>query len=117
MLRLIWTLSIYIRSFMRRFMPTNIALDALRTRRGLKWSVPAMLLSVAYVYVAGFVSVLILQGAPKWLYLVVLICIWNAMKFIMNGITSVALLLRVRATERRDRRAAPPAAHVQPVGV
>ncbi|WP_258075394.1 hypothetical protein [Rathayibacter sp. AY1E3] len=52
MLRLIWILSIYVRSFMRRFMPTNIALVALRTRRGLKWGVPAMLLAVGYIWVA-----------------------------------------------------------------
>lgn len=48
MFRLIWIISIYLSSFMRRFMPTNIALDALRTRRGLKWGAPAMLLAIPY---------------------------------------------------------------------
>lgn len=46
MFRLIWIIGIYVRSFMRRVMPTNIALDAIRTRRGLKWGVPAMLLGI-----------------------------------------------------------------------
>ena len=46
MLRLIWNLSIHIRTFLRVWMPTNILLDALRTRRGLHWGAPAMLLSI-----------------------------------------------------------------------
>ena len=50
MFRLIWIVSIYVRSFMRRFMPTNIAINALRTRSGLKWAAPAMLLSVPYLF-------------------------------------------------------------------
>lgn len=45
MFRLIWIISIYVRSFMRRFMPSNIAITALRTRSGLKWAASAMLLS------------------------------------------------------------------------
>ena len=40
MLRLIWTLSIHVRNFLRRYMPTNRLLDAIRTRRGLKWGGP-----------------------------------------------------------------------------
>ena len=36
MLRLIWNTSTRIRTFMRIWMPTNILLDALRTRRGLR---------------------------------------------------------------------------------
>jgi hypothetical protein len=41
MIRVLWNASIYARGFLRRYMPTNILLDALRTRRGLKWGVPA----------------------------------------------------------------------------
>ncbi|WP_166789499.1 hypothetical protein [Cryobacterium sp. TMS1-20-1] len=33
-------------SFLRRFMPTALAIDAFNTRRGLNWGVPAMLLAV-----------------------------------------------------------------------
>lgn len=106
MLRLIWTLSIYVHSIMRRFMPTNIALDALRTRRGLKWGVPAMSLAVVYLFAASFITVLIEGGAPKWLYVVAFVCIWNAMKFIINGILSISLLTRVRIEERSARRSA-----------
>ena len=106
MFRIIWTLSIYTRIFMRRFMPTNIALDALRTRHGLKWGAPAMLLAIVYFYVASFITVLIAQGSPKWLYLVALLCIWNAMKFIINGIVCLGCLIRVRHHEQRLRQSA-----------
>ncbi|HBS75971.1 MAG TPA: sulfate permease, partial [Microbacterium sp.] len=37
MFRLLWNLSIRVRLFLRTYMPTNILLDALHTRRGLKW--------------------------------------------------------------------------------
>ena len=49
MIRQLWTLSVHTRAFLRRYMPTNILLDAIRTRRGLKWGVPAMLLAVPYL--------------------------------------------------------------------
>ena len=106
MFRLIWIISIYVRSFMRRVMPTNLAITALRTRTGLKWATPAMLLAFPYLYAASFVSVLIDDGASKWLYLVFLMCVWNALKFIINGVVCVGILVRVRLYERRLRRSA-----------
>ena len=45
MFGMIWVLSARIHHFLRRYMPTNILLAALRTRRGLKWGVPAMLIT------------------------------------------------------------------------
>lgn len=106
MLRIIWIASLYIRAFMRRFMPTNIVLDKLRTRRGLKWGVPAMLLAAVYFYLAAFMSVLVEHGASKWLYLVMLVCVWNAFKFLLYGPVSLVHLARVRAAERRICRRA-----------
>lgn len=94
MLRLIWTISVQLRYFMRRYMPTNILLDALRTRRGLKWCVPAMVLAIPYLYGASLSTVLIERGAPDWLYLIALVCLWNALKFIAVGPVSVILLWR-----------------------
>ena len=32
--------------FLRQFMPTAIVIDAINTRRGLNWGVPAMLLAI-----------------------------------------------------------------------
>ena len=106
MFRLIWTVSVHTRYFLRRYMPTNVLLDAIRTRRGLKWGLPAMLLVAPYLYVAGILRVVIEDGGPGWLHLLVLLCVWNAMKFAIMGPVSLVLLLRVRAAEWRDRRVA-----------
>ena len=70
MIRLIWSASVHIGYFMRRYMPTNNVLDAIRTRRGLKWGFPAMLLTLSYLYVASFCVQLIEAGAPGWLHLI-----------------------------------------------
>ena len=53
---------------------TNL-LDLIRTRRGLKWGVPGMLLSLPYLYVASFLTVLIEDGAPGWLHVLVVLCL------------------------------------------
>lgn len=104
MFRLIWIGSVYTRYFLSRYMPTNILLDLIRTRRGLKWGVPGMLLSLPYLYVASFLTVLIEDGAPGWLHVLVVLCIWNAMKFAIMGPVSIVLLLRARAVEWHERR-------------
>lgn len=99
MFRLIWIVSIHIRSYLRRYMPTNVILDAVRTRRGLKWGLPVMLLTLPYLYVASICVQLVEDGAPGWLHLIVLLCIWNAMKMAWIGPISLILLTRVRAQE------------------
>lgn len=106
MFRLIWLASVHTGYFLRRYMPTNVALDAIRTRRGLKWGVPAMLLALPYLYAASVLTVLIDDGAPGWLHLVVIVLVWNALKFAVMGPVSVVLLLRARAREWRDRHTA-----------
>ncbi|MBK0330203.1 sulfate permease [Brachybacterium sp. MASK1Z-5] len=103
MFRLIWIGSVYTHYFVRRYMPTNILLDLIRTRRGLKWGLPAMLLAIPYLYVASLLTVLIEDGAPDWLHVLVVLCIWNAMKFASMGPVSVVLLLRARAIEWGER--------------
>lgn len=109
MIRQLWTLSVHTRAFLRRYMPTNILLDAIRTRRGLKWGIPAMLLTVPYLLAASTITTLIADGGPGWLNLLVLLCLWNTMKFIIMGPISLALLARVRVREaaaaRAERRA------------
>lgn len=104
MFRLIWIASIHTRDFLPRYMPTNIVLDRLRTRRGLKWGVPAMLLAIPYLAVANILTILIGRGAPGWFHLLVLLCIWNAFKFLVLGPVSVVLLVRARTAERHNRR-------------
>lgn len=108
MFRIIWVISIHLRNFMRRYMPTNILLYAIRTRRGLKWGVPAMLLAIPYLFAATTCTALIDGGAPRWLYVVALVCIWNALKFFVIGPVSVALLLQCkRAQDRAKKRNMP----------
>jgi hypothetical protein len=88
-------------AFFQRTLPTNMIIRATHTRRGLKWGVPAMLLAVGYIVVAAALSQWVAGGAPGWINLLVLLCLWNALKFAVNGPVTVARLLRVRAIERR----------------
>lgn len=112
MIRMLWALSAHARYDLRRYMPTNIALDAIRTRRGLKWGIPAMLLAVPYFLAANYCLMLIEGGGPGWLNLLVLVFCWNALKLLIMGPISAVLLIRARvegsATPRRDRRALRP---------
>lgn len=45
MIRLTWNLSQKIAPILRAWLPTNVLRDAIRTRRGLKWGLPCMLLA------------------------------------------------------------------------
>lgn len=104
MLRLLWAASVHTRYFLRRYMPTNILLDLIRTRRGLKWGVPAMLLAAPYLLAASICTNLIADGGPGWLNLLVILFIWNALKFIVMGPVSLIVLLRVHIQEAGERR-------------
>ena len=104
MIRQLWTLSVHTRSFLRRYMPTNILLDAILTRRGLKWGIPAMLLAAPYLLAASICTTLIAEGSPGWLNFFVLLCLWNTMKFIIMGPLSLTFLLNVRVCEAAAER-------------
>jgi hypothetical protein len=99
MIRLLWALSAHARYYLRRYMPTNIALDAIRTRRGLKRGIPGMLLAIPYFLAANYCITLIEEGGPGWLNLLVLLFCWNALKFLIMGPVSVVLLVRARVQE------------------
>jgi hypothetical protein len=103
MFRLLWIASLHTRYFMRRYMPTNILLDLIRSRRRLKWGLPAMLVALPYLYLASLFNLLAMDDGPGWLYLLVLLSYWNAVKFVIMGPVSVVLLLRLRAHEWRVR--------------
>lgn len=102
-------LYLYMRAAIRihdllRYAPTNRLLRCLRSRRGLKWGVPFMLLGATYLFAAAMVSTWLRDGGPGWLNLVVVLGVWNGLKFVSYGPISVFLLLRVRVLEaRRDR--------------
>lgn len=105
MIQLLWALSTRIRYYLRCYAPTNIALDAIRTRRGLKWGIPAMLLAAPYLLIANYCVTVITDDGPGWLNLVVLLCCWNALKLLIMGPVGVVLLIRARVQEAlaRDR--------------
>lgn len=111
MIRLIWTVSVHARCFLGRYMPTNILLDAIRTRRGLKCGIPAMLLAIPYLLIANVCVQLIEDGASGWLHLAVLWATWNMLKMLWIGPVSAVLLIRARVREsvtaRRERASSP----------
>lgn len=113
---LLWTLSVRIRSFLRRWMPTNVLLDLIRTRRGLKWGIPAMLLAGPYAAAANACILLLADGGPGWLNLLVALFLWNTLKFVIMGPVSLVLLARARIREavagREARRQPDPISRV-----
>ncbi|OLT41334.1 sulfate permease [Saccharomonospora sp. CUA-673] len=105
MFRLIWITSIHLAGFFRCWMPTNILLDRIRTRRGLKWGVPAMLIAIPYLYGASVLVVIINDGGPGGLNVLVLVSIWSAFKILAIGPVSLVMLAKARWQEHHYRRA------------
>ena len=91
---------------MRRCLPTNIALDAIHSRRGLKWGVPAMLIAVPYALAMVVCTVLAEDTGSGWLNLVALLFGWNSLKFLVAGPATLIALVRVRGREERRRATA-----------
>lgn len=106
MFGLIWSVTARTHYSLRRFMPTNILLDAIHTRRGLKWGVPAMLLAIPYALSAVTCAGLATGGGSGWLKVLALLLLWNSMKFLVAGPVTLVRLLRVRSREARARRLA-----------
>ena len=104
MFRLLWAASVHTRGFLRRYMPTNILLDVIRSRLGLKWGAPAMLLTVPYLIAASTCAVWVANGGPGWANVLVLLFGWNALKFIVMGPISLVNLVRARVAERINRQ-------------
>ncbi|MCM1014348.1 sulfate permease [Brevibacterium sp. XM4083] len=92
MIRTTWNLSQKTAPVLRAWLPTNILRDAIYTRRGFKWGIPAMLLAVPYLYGAAICRELIGAGGPGWLHLLVILCIWNTFKMLWIGPVSLAKL-------------------------
>lgn len=94
---LIWRSVATIHGYIQAYAPTNIAIALLRTRRGLKWAIPAALVAVpAYLYVAWLMTVLVDQGASPWLLLLTLVCFIEACKFWALALLVPLMLLRAR---------------------
>lgn len=101
MLAISMRLAIALHAFLQ-YAPTNLLLSRLRSRYGLKWGVPAMLLGVAYFLAAAILTGWLHDDGPSWLNLLVPLGIWNGLKFVVFGPISLLLLARARIAERRD---------------
>lgn len=89
--------------------PTNKLLHLLRSHRGLRWTVPAMLFGAAYVLAAAVLSGLIDRGAPDWLQVAVVLFVWNGIRLIavgpVNLVRSVVTRLRQKPAVTAPRNA------------
>lgn len=97
MLTALWNLSAAIRGYLRFYMPSNRAVDWLRSPRGLKWAIPvALVVTPAYLGLTA----LAIQGAARpglgWLNVLVFLFFWNAAKFAWMAVLSLPMML-VRA--------------------
>lgn len=94
MLLLSVRLAATIHNVLRTYAPTNVLLDWLRTRRGLNWAIPvALVLVPAYLFGASIATTVIEDGGPGWLNILVLLFVWNAIKFALMVPVSAVLLL------------------------
>ena len=107
MLRLIIRMVARLVHVVGRVSPGVRLLARLRRRDGLKWGVPAMLIAVPYLLVAGLCVDAIQSGGPVWLNGFVLWCVAIAVAYIANGPISLVLLtaacVREGAQRRRDQ--------------
>ncbi|WP_192496882.1 hypothetical protein [Pseudoclavibacter sp. CFCC 14310] len=54
-----------------------------------------------YLYAAAICTTIINDGGPGWLYLLILLIVWNAFKFLWIGPVSVLQLASARARSHR----------------
>ena len=101
MLALSMRLAIALHTFLQ-YAPTNLLLSRLRSRHGLKCGVPFTVLGAAYFLAAAILATWLHGGGPAWLNLLVLLGLWNGLKFVVFGPLSLILLARARITEHRD---------------
>jgi hypothetical protein len=104
MLTALWHLSAAIRGYLRFYMPTNRAIDWLRSQLGLKWAIPVAL--VATPTYLGLTAMAI-QGAARpglgWLNVLVSLFFWNAAKFAWLAVLSLPMMLGRALTSQRSR--------------
>lgn len=92
MLTVLWNVSAALGGCLRH-MPTNRAVDWLRTRAGMKWTVPvAVVATPAYLFAMSVCATLVERGGPGFLNCLVAIFAWNSIKF---GVLGVLALVRL----------------------
>ena len=107
MLSLFWNLSAALNGYLRFYMPTNRAVDWLRTPRGLKWAIPVALVATpSYLFAMSLCVIIVQRGGLGYLNVLVLLFAWNAMKFVLMGVLSLPMLFRAALRDRQAQRMA-----------
>ena len=74
MFSLFWNLSAALNGYMRFYMPTNRAIDWLRTPRGLKWAIPVVVVATpAHLFAMRICATIVERGGPGCLNVVVVL--------------------------------------------
>ena len=95
MLNSLWNLSAAIRGYLRYYVPTNRALDWLRTPSGLKWAIPVALIATpAYLGLTAIAIHFAARPSLGFLNVLVFLFFWNAAKFAIAALLSPFWWLR-----------------------
>ena len=105
MFSLLWNLSAALRGYLRFYMPTNRAVDWLRTPRGLRWAIPvALVVAPAYLFAMSVCATVVERGGPGFLNMYVLLFAWNSIKFAVTGVLTPGRWLTLWLAGRRCSR-------------
>ncbi len=101
MLAMLWNVSAAIRGYMRFYMPTNRALDWLRSPRGLKWAIPvAVVATPAYLFAMSVAAAIAPQPGLGWVHVLVFLYFWDALKFAALAVACPLIALREALARR-----------------
>jgi hypothetical protein len=86
MLSACFRLAVAIHGYLAFYMPSNRAVDWLRTPRGLRWAIPVALVATpAYLFGMSVCMTLSEHSGPGYLNVPVMLFAWNAIKFAALG--------------------------------
>jgi hypothetical protein len=109
MLAICLRLAAAIHGYLGYYMPTNRAVDWLRSPRGIKWAIPvAIVATPTYLFAMSVCMTIIGRGGPGYLNVLVMIYAWDALKFAVTAAVSPLVLLR-NVLAARTSSAAPTA--------
>ena len=90
---LLWKISTVIHAYLQFYAPTNRAITWLRSPRGLKWAIPVGLVATpTYLFAMSLCAIIVQDGGPGYLNLLVLLFYWNAVKFALMAAFSLPLM-------------------------
>jgi hypothetical protein len=94
MISLFLNLAAALNGYMRFYMPTNRAVDWLRTPRGLRWAIPvAIVATPAYLFAMSVCTVVTERGGSDYLNVLGMLFAWNALKFAVVGVLAFPRML------------------------